>query len=108
MKSSQIDTELFNHTKKIHLKVKMMIITNTLRKILNFFNVNHLWNQIQTTEITEKNQLQSPESSYSEIFTGQLNNKTVTNQTIRSNDQNSYRRKKLQLFLPYKNFPWLH
>ena len=48
--------------------------------------MNHLWNQIQTTEITEKNQLQSPESSYSEIFTGQLNNKTVTNQTIRSND----------------------
>ena len=77
MKPRQTDELLF-YTQTPHPKMKTLVISTTLRKNANLIKVKHLWNQIQNpTDITQVNPLEVPESSYSEIFTGKVQNKSL-------------------------------
>ena len=53
MKPCQTD-KLLSETQILHLKIKLNLITTTLRVILNHFEVKHLWNQMQIELIVHK------------------------------------------------------
>ena len=48
MKTSGVDTELLIQTQTLYQKMKMMMRTIKLGKILKILKVKHLWNHIQT------------------------------------------------------------
>ena len=77
MKSCSVETKLLIHTLLRHLKLRMMKRTTKLRKILSLRKVKHLEPNRNSNECTQLIPLEIPESFYSEILTGQIQNPSV-------------------------------
>ena len=102
MKLNQTDI-LRVHTQVIHLRMKMMIITTKLRKLPNLLKLKQLSNQAKTQlkKKRKQNALKIPESSYSEFFTGQIQNPNLELQQqiseFRSSEQTKVEKGRLGL-----------